>query len=72
MKDFSTIGVILVFFLALVMVDSITQSNNKDRDLKKQEVEMQWKLDSTDKAERREMDKYLETLRLKLENENRR
>jgi len=64
------LAALFVFILMLIIVDNIVTSNNKDRDIRIKELDRQWKLDSTDKAERRKMDKDLETLRLKLQNEN--
>jgi hypothetical protein len=69
MKELSAL---FTFLVVLVIVDNIVTANNKDREIQIKQLDRQWKLDSIDKAERRKMDKDLETLRLKLQNESRR
>lgn len=65
------IGGILLFFIAVFVIGFVFENIDKDRQVKIKQLDRQWKLDSTDKAERRKMDKDLETLRLKLQNESR-
>jgi hypothetical protein len=62
MKEF---GYYLLFLLAVGLICLVFDGIEKDREIQIKQLDRQWKLDSTDKAERRKFDKELELLKLK-------
>lgn len=58
-----------LFMIAVAIACVIGDYNSDNYKLEKYKATMQWKLDSTDKAERRKIDKDIEILKTKLNNE---
>ena len=58
-----------LFLIAFTIVCLIGDYNEKQQKTEQYKISLQWKLDSTDKAERRKFDKEIEILKAKLNNE---